>query len=211
MPVVPIDNKTKTLAEIRNEVYRLVSERPDSKIFPKEFVDTAINNAIAIVARALGSEKSDIFFSVESDEGIITLPDCAIYVDRAMVHEVKVDGDTIQRVPKGAYDASNTGKPTSYFVDQNKIYLIPSPDGVYRIDISYQREPSKLVNDDDTTWLPDDAIFAVQLYACYILKLKDNEFDAARNFKNEFMDTLSFIKQLKTGVYKYSPNSGGVI
>jgi hypothetical protein len=61
----------------------------------------------------------------------------------------------------------STGQPTQWSRHGNEILLYPVPDGGYSIDVMYQTFPTLLINDSDTTILPNMWDVAVHQLSVY--------------------------------------------
>lgn len=54
------------------------------------------------------------------------------------------------------HGGNNTGQPDSFYVQGDKVYLYPVPDGTYTIEYQYYVKPESLSSDTQTTELPDE-------------------------------------------------------
>lgn len=201
-------NNTTTLGDMVSQVYFIISEREDSVIFGRSNVIRAINDGLARIVRKMDRNQTDATTSVPAGTRRVSIPDSVSQLGRALVDAVFIDGTEISSVAN-AYNDGETGTPESYFIDGDKIVLVPTPDTTVVMTVRYRQEHEPLSDDDDTTTLPDAAVTAAIFYACYVMKLKDEEFASADRFKAEFEDTMKDVLALQTGVYHYADTTEG--
>lgn len=198
--VMPITNSTKTLAEMRNTIYFLISESPNSRIFTTANVDTALNMGLTKVAKLINRTPIEIQTSTEANVSEYELPDPLLQNGRAQVDEVRINGEVIDPIEREV--SGEVGEPNGWFIVGKTLTLVPTPDAVYTVDLLYRQEHRPLTDEAETTNISDSAVHAGILYACYLLKLKDEEFKSADRFREEYEDALKDATQLQTGVYK---------
>jgi hypothetical protein len=201
MPV--ITNSTKTLAELREHAYFLMSESNDSHIFDNASVDRAINMGLANVVKLINRQPTTVITYTINGETDYRIPDPMLQQGRAMIDSVVYDGAEIQPIEPFEREAGEApGAPETYSVEGPIITFYPTPDAPYEVKIQYRQEHRPLVLDTDNTALTDSALDCAVLYAVYILKLKDEEFDSANLWKAEYEDAMKRINATQTGLYK---------
>lgn len=207
-----VSNSTKDLAKIRSDVYFLMSENPDSSIFSKDSVNSAVNMGLTLVHNTTHTDLTRIASTASVGVSSILIPEASTQNGNAIVDSVLFSGTEL--TPQEYSDnTSQSGTPTSYAVIGNTLYLYPSPSVSGDLVVLYRREFKPLVDDSDVPNMSDIEINSAVLYAVYILKLKDEEFASADRFFSAFEDSVKRSQTLQSGVY--SPTSatsyGGVV
>lgn len=203
-----IGNTTHSLRHMRDRVYFMISENSGSRIFTRGNVDMAINLGLSVVSKECNREPKTARFNTEAETSEYVIPDPVLQYGAALVDNVWVDGDIIDASDYPIEDEA-PGKPDLFYVTGNVLGLVPAPDAEYSVKVRYRQEHRPLENDDDETYLSDLAINAAVLYACYMLKLKDEEFQSADRFREEFSSALKTACGLQTGVYKAAQTTYG--
>ena len=85
---------------------------------------------------------------------------------------------------------TETGEPAGYYVRGNTIGILPIPDGIYTIYLDYRQEFRPLTSGTNVPFLSDLGVDDAIMYTCYMLKLKDEEYNSADRFKGEYEDAL---------------------
>jgi len=124
----------------------------------------------------------------------IDVPSDAVIIHN--VYDTENDRDLAYIKPNYYYkltDRANTsaeGEPTQYTRAGDRIYLYPTPDDAYDMEIEYRRIPSDLTGENTTAigeeW--DDAIVAL---ASYIGFSWLHEYDKAKERKEDFLNLVS--------------------
>jgi hypothetical protein len=209
-----VTNITKTLADIRNDIYFLTNE--NAAVFPVPNVNDIINKGFNKVWDV--THKENELIKTEAVIGLYNydIPEADMANGYAMVKYVYIGGSTldspVQLSPQEfvEQDASEVNaEPTAYAIVNNTLFLYPAPDLVYDISIYYRRDFSPLANDTDTVSMTDHEINAVVYFACWMLKLRDEELNSAREFKALHDETLGFLTMTEPGLYSYGNTYGG--
>jgi hypothetical protein len=192
-------NTTKSLKDIRDEVYFMLSER-DSRIFSAQAVNRTINSSLAVVWAITHSESEYISRGITPEFVDIELPDAQTHSGVAVIDKVYFDNNELTKVPFSI--SEETGTPTSYVVMGNSIRLLPYPDTNGTLDIVY-----RLVDENDTTTMSDVEINAAVYHTCWQLKVKDEEWNAATAFKAMWDDARTMLMSIPAGVYRMSSST----
>lgn len=202
-----ITNTTQSLADMRDLVYFLINEEEED--FPTSFVDRAINEGLKKTTQITDHSPVRAQFDTLVGESMYGIPEAKIENGKALVDQVSVDGVVIWPTimqPTG----SDTGTPGSWQVLGSTIELLPIPDATYEMEVWYRKEFTPLVEDTDETYLSDEMVNAAIKFACYLLKIKDEEFESAQFFKQEWDEARSAILGITTGVYPDYGYGGGL-
>jgi hypothetical protein len=211
-----VTNITKTLADIRDDVYFLTNE--SSSVFPVANVNNIINKGLNKVWDTTHKENELIQYSTTAGVYSYRMPEADMSNGYAMVKYVYISNSTMES-PVQLYAQEFIAEdvsagvvydvPASYAVVNDNLYLYPTPDDIYTISVYYRRDFSPLVNDTDTTYMTDHELNAVIYFACWMLKLKDEEIVSAREFKNLFDETLGYLTITEPGLYADGNLYGG--
>lgn len=199
----PIVNKTKTFGEMVDEVSFFVAD--GEAIFPQESIKRAVNSALAMVHNTSHREPVDAYFNTEAGVRQYDIPDNRFDGGEATIEAVWV-GDTALAFAE--YDIVKStdaqGVPTTYSRLGSSLFLDPVPADIYVVHVLYRREFEALANLSDTVRMSDVEIHAAILYACYLLKMKDEEFQSANAFKAASDEALALASKFPAGIYEYS-------
>jgi len=207
-----VTNISTTLSDMVGQVYNLISENRYSSVIKESDVVAAINAALYRISKKVDRVQQNIKTSIVAGSRSIEIPDGYLQGGRVLVDEAYIDEEAI--TPSGfAFEDTDepADTPTEYFVNGKTIFLAPTSDGDYTLNIRYRREPVPLSADDDTTYLGDDAVNAAIRYSCYMMKLKDEEYTAADRFKGEWDELFREVTSLQSGVYKGAGAYGGAV
>ena len=69
----------------------------------------------------------------------------------------------------------DTGEPTGYYVEDDDLYVIPKPDGVYSLRVWYVKRGTTLSADADTPIIPTEFHDLIVLFAVSQAKRKDDD------------------------------------
>jgi hypothetical protein len=211
-----VTNITKSLADIRNDIYFLVNET--SSVFPVTNVNEIINKGFNKVWDTTHKENEVIQYSTTTGVYDYKMPEADMSNGYAMVKYVYISNavmeSPVQLSPQEfIIEDTSTGvvyaEPTGYAVVNDTLFLYPTPDAVYTISVYYRRDFTPLTSDTDTVSLTDHEINAVIYFSCWMLKLKDEEIASAREFKSMFDETLGFLTLTETGLYRDGNIYGG--
>lgn len=193
-----VTNNTKTFTQIIDEVKFLLAD--GDIIFPDDAIRRAINTGLSMVHNSFHRDSTDAYFTTESGERLYEIPDARYDGGIASVEAVWLDGERLDEVE---YDIEqdDAGTPTGYSVMGNSIAFDITPDGEYSVHVLYLMEFRPLVGVDDTTSMSDVEIQAGIFYACYLMKLKDEEFQSANAFKNAYDEAVSLASRYPSGLY----------
>jgi hypothetical protein len=207
-----VNNNTTTLGEMVGQVFFLISENEGSSIFKRNEVIRALNAGLARISRKIDRNQTNIESLITTGDGRIFIPDGISQNGSVVIDNVYIDGTEIPAVNQ-SLDGGTTGTPAGYFIEGHDLVLAPAPDAEYTIVVRYRQEPAPLVEDADVTAAGDVAVEAAIQYACYMMKLKDEEYAAADRFKAEWDDMLREAATIQSGVYKSysSANYGGAV
>lgn len=80
---------------------------------------------------------------------------------------------------------STQTKPRSYYTYNNKIWLFPTPDSTYTLDLLYNKKLPKLTSTEDSV-IDEDMEDLVVLHACYLLFISVEKNDKATMCANQY-------------------------
>jgi hypothetical protein len=188
-----------TLSEARGRVFGMINEQ-EGKQFTATKVDALINQACRMI---YGKMNHTLFRATrDTDYGVdkYKIPDAFNTGIGAIVVGVLVDGVEVEPV---AFSDANTisGTPANYALEGNILQLIPVPDDTVEITVVYEKEYFPAVLDADTFSVSDEAVDVGILFACYMMKLMDEEYTAAGMYRNAYELALDKVCALPTGVY----------
>ena len=132
--------------------------------------------------------------STADGDAYIYVTDGAVTVDNVYDITNSRDLDRITPARYFAYtdrsDTSSEGEPTEYTRSGIYLYLHPTPDAVYEIEILYRKIPTALTGTETTEigeeW--DNAILTLAAFTGFSWK---HEYDKADKRKDEFMEIIS--------------------
>lgn len=200
-----VTNMTTTFADMVSEVYFLVND--DSETFPLADVKRAINNGLSTVYKQVyANSLTEIFTSLSIGRRSYPLPEARFEYGNAVVDGVYIDGTRLSEInPKPHEDTEANGLPTGYFVEGENIVFDPAPDlGTYVAKVRYGRDCPVLSADTDTVTMEDVAIHAALLYACYLLKMRDEEFESSGAFFSAYRESIGASMYVPGSVYDSS-------
>ena len=139
---------------------------------------------------------TDATQSTTDSEAYVNVPSDAIAIYNVQDTTNDVDLDYIKPNKYFGYtdrsDTSAEGEPTEYTRSDDYIFLHPTPDDTYVLEILYRKRPAVLTGTNTTIigeeW--DDAILAL---AAFIGFSWTHEYDKAKERKDEFMGIVSGI------------------
>jgi hypothetical protein len=198
MATLPITNVTKTLAEMRSLVFFLINE--DDEDFDTTHVDRAINEGLRKVYNLADKDVTTAHFDTLALINQYPIPDAKLAFGNAIVDYVSVDEEELS---PGFFteDLGDNAVPDTFWVEGRVLSLMPVPDDEYSVVVRYRREFEPLDADGEVTDFSDEMIDGAIKYACYLLKIKDEELEVARFFKNEWDEARSSIIAIATGYY----------
>jgi hypothetical protein len=195
-----VTNTTKTLLQMRDVVYMLVNEDEDT--FTTLDVNMALNSGLQNVWNDTKKTPQKISqSSVIAANNEYALPNPMLKFGNAKVWKVLFDDTELLPIAPVITDAVS-GTPTGYWVIGNILYTDSLTDGVsHTMDVWYTDEYTTLSEDTDTTELSDIEIMAAIYYACYLLKIKDEEFQSSNSFFSLYDEQISRAVRQSAGVY----------
>lgn len=143
-----------TLDEIRTEVLETAGLASDDSRFPDATLTRVVNRAL----RALSAE-ADWPWN-QATEDLTTVADTQAYTPDATWQKtlrLRYNNRDLQEYQsrEAAQWASDTNRPAGYFIELDKIHIVPTPDGVYTIEHVFSSVEDALSADGDTPNLPD--------------------------------------------------------
>lgn len=105
------------------------------------------------------------------------------------------DLDSRQRVDLIQYDLTS-GMPTSFAIDEQKIWLSPAPDAVYSVVHSYMTTENNLTADGDTVKCPDQYSDVIVTYAAIIEARRMNNSSVEQQMLDDKKEWLRNIAKL---------------
>lgn len=73
-------------------------------------------------------------------------------IDGTQRYGVKYSGKFLEYEPDFELLDEKTGEPESFYIDGDTIYIYPTPDDAYKIELHYLRQPYALTEDDDVAY-----------------------------------------------------------
>lgn len=201
-----VTNITRTFADMKARVLLLTREA--STAFSDSEVGFAVNSGLRFVYDVTNRDSDEIYRATVVGQREYDVPE-----PRMNMGWIEVDAVWIADTPltPAAYTRENIavedyGEPTEYYLRGDNLGLIPIPDAIYSMRVSFKREFKELSGDADEVTLNDLAIDAAMYYAAHILKTIDEEFDSAGAFKNLAMEQLGQAANIPTGIYNAEAN-----
>lgn len=157
------------LSEIRTMLRRRVGN-PTSGQATDSFLDQIINIAYRDVANRFRFHQSRLLFSFSTVVGTQSydLPsDCRVLLrvrNTTQNYEGKLEKLGDRRVAE-ITDEETDGTPTQYARYNNKLYLYPTPDQIYTLEIYYKQELTDLAADADIPVIPTSWHYGIVLLA----------------------------------------------
>lgn len=197
----PVTNQTKTFGDLVDEVSFLLAD--GEIVFPEKWVKVAINNSLNIVHNSMHREPLDAYFTTSAGVRNYDIPDNRFDGGDATVEAVWVGDAEIDLAVE--YDITKStdtvGTPTEYYILGNTIYFTPVPAGGEVVHVLYRREYVPMTNLTDVVPMSDTELHAGVLYACYLMKLKDEEFQSANAFLTAYGDAMAVVQRFPAGIY----------
>lgn len=142
------------LSVIRTEILETAGLAADDSRFPTATMNRIVNRAL----RALNAERDwpwnqrQANLATSAGAKTTTFPTAFSKVLR-----LEIDGQNLQQITpqEGGTYSQQTGQPQAYFIEDEKIYWAPVPDGVYTVYCSYMGYEDALSGDSDTPNIPD--------------------------------------------------------
>jgi hypothetical protein len=209
---------TMSLLDIRNKTLFLTRE--SIATFPN--IDDIINDGLSMVWKRTHLEPLEISKDTTIGLNKYDLPNADLSGGNAVVSFAYIDyTDEIgayNRVDlsEAFFEVLNTDDdadiPANYFIAGDDFFLKPSPDAVYSLHIGYKKDFTKLVNDGDRpSSMSENEINAAIYYTCYMLKLSDDEYQAADRYKAMFDEAMVTLTYVLPGVYPFEQLYGSAI
>lgn len=195
-----VSNSTKTFADMIDEAKFFIAD--GEIVFPLAHVEKAINMGLSMVHNSMHREPIDAYFVTAPGVRSYSVPDTRYDGGFASIESIWSGDNLLDSVD---YDIVKTtdaqGEPTSFSTLGNRIHLTPVPDGAYTIHVLFLREFVPLVNQSDTADMSDVEIHAGIMYACFLMKMKDEEFQSANAFLGAYNEALSTASRFPSGLY----------
>lgn len=142
------------VSDVKRRVKRLFGDESGTQLKDADIVDW-INDA----QREIYS-KNNLGMKVGTLPTIVGTREYSLPVDLMRLFNVKYDGDTLssltqqdvdQFLPNDDGDSTARGRVVAYYTYADKIELYPAPDSVKNLTIRYNRYPTDVVADGDST------------------------------------------------------------
>lgn len=146
---------TRQLSEFRTEVLETAGLATDDA----RFADATLNRIVNRAARTI-SAYHDWPWNQDS-ETITTAADTVAYTsaDSAWYKTIRLryeNEDLFRYQPRDAVRFVNiTGEPAGYYIEEEQIHIVPTPDGAYSIEHVYYEYETEATVDSSTFDLPD--------------------------------------------------------
>lgn len=145
------------LSAIRTEVYETAGVASDDPRIPTATMTRIVNRAL----RRVSGEYDWPW--LQTTETITTAAGTQAYTPtsgyRKTLRLRYEDQDLVELQPRDAAQYHNvTGSPVGFFTEDDKVHVVPTPDGVYSLHHVYQARETALSSDSDTPLLPDEYI-----------------------------------------------------
>lgn len=142
------------LQDIRTEILETAGLAADDARFPAATLNRIINRAL----RSIAAEHNWPW--LQGSETITTVAGTQAYTpatDWAQVRRLQYNNRDLREYPsrEAAKYQNDTGAPVGFFVEQDKIHIVPVPDGVYSITHIYEGYTATLSADTDVPEIPD--------------------------------------------------------
>lgn len=142
------------LQDIRTEILETAGLAADDARFPDATMNRIVNRAL----RQIGREAEWPWN--QGSETINTVADTPAYTPAAAwTKTIRLryeDRDLVEMSPRDAQQfANDTGSPRIFYIEEDQIHVVPTPDGVYAIEHVYQGVETALSGDTDEPNLPD--------------------------------------------------------
>lgn len=177
-----------TLSEIRTNVRTTYLKiDPNAKVWDDNTLDYFVN-------RWYSKVQSDFQYSIpecQTGTTVTTISGVVEYDKPSDLITVTGFFDwtyNLRRITKQATLAnrSTQTKPSNYYVYGSKIWLYPTPDSTYTLDLLYNKKLPKLTSTEDSV-LGDDMNDLVVLYACYLLFISVEKNEKAQSCLNQYL------------------------
>ena len=154
------------LSDIRTEILETAGLNENDSRFPTATLNRIINRGL----RQIGRESEWPWN--QGSETINTVADTPAYSPAsAWTKTIRLryeERDLPELQPREAQQYVNdTGKPMAFYVEEDQIHVVPTPDGVYALEHVYQGVETALSGDSDEPNLPDRYLDWL-VYTCLI-------------------------------------------
>ena len=142
------------LQTIRTEILETAGLASDDSRFPDATLNRIINRALRQIAATHAwpwAQGSETITTVANTQAYT--PTSGWYMTRRLRYSNR-DLKEMSPAEAAAY-ANDTGAPIAFFVEEEQVHLVPTPDGVYSIEHIYYDYITALSGDTDTPALPD--------------------------------------------------------
>jgi len=174
------------------ELVTQVREYTETNTSPYVLTDTIIDNFIIMVENKILRDldipifTSHQYSNFTASSGFLTLPggSVATPVEFSVINSVQIypaagTGDRTYLERKDVSymneywpDRATEGEPKYYSQwDYNTIYVVPTPDAAYYVEVSLSKLPDRLTSTNSNTWIGDNAP-ALILYGCLVEAFK---------------------------------------
>lgn len=142
------------LTDIRTEILETAGLASDDSRFPTATMNRIVNRAL----RSISAERDWPWNQRQADlTTAANTQSNAFPTALSKVLRLEIDGHNLQQVTpqEGGTYSQQTGQPQVYWIEQEKIFWGPVPDGVYTVYCTYVGYEDALSSDSDTPNLPD--------------------------------------------------------
>ena len=174
------------------ELVTQVREYTETNTTPYVLTDTIINNFIIMVENKILRDldipifTSHQYSNFTAASGFLTLPGGSTLtptefsvINSVQIYSAAGTGDRTYLERKDVSymneywpDRATTGTPKYYSQwDYNTIYVVPTPDAAYHVEVSLSKLPDRLSSTTANTWIGDNAP-ALILYGCLVEAFK---------------------------------------
>lgn len=104
--------------------------------------------------------------------------------------------DLLTKINLRDYDDSpvSSGKPQSYVIVGNNIYLQPTPDSAYDVRLRFWRLPVTMTDDTDTPELPERYHHLLVRYTLARCFERENDYEAAAYWRAQFQEGILLLR-----------------
>lgn len=196
---------TTQLQTMRTEVLETSGLATDDPRFPDATMDRIINRALRTLSAYHDwpwNQDSETITTAASTVAYSSA-DAAWYKTARLRYENR---DLLRYQPKDAVRFVNiTGSPIGYYVEEEQIHIVPTPDGAYSIEHVYYEYEDALSGDTATADLPDRYVDWLVWESCKLVaaRIRDTELyamasqqasDWRRRAEDEVLRTKASIK-----------------
>lgn len=191
-----------TLQEARQRVLDIIDERATGK-FTEAKIDGMINECARRIWAKLDNVERDVAATATVGVSRYALPDIlryngAVRNTRAFWNGIELSLTTYEPV-----DETSSGTPSSYAINGSDVVVYPVPDSSGELRLIGALEYQAPSNGTDTYPFGDQVLDVCILYAAYMMKLMDDEYQAAGMLRTAYEDAFLAATTAEAGVYEF--------